>query len=104
MLLQQEITDFLAPEYLKRSSGDITLAWMPCITVKGSYTISEGVITVARWSELVNRKALLDIGDTLLLLLYLHRRAGFCMFLVEVPTMTAEKDKDVVLQHILDCS
>jgi hypothetical protein len=66
MLLKQEITGFIAPEYLKRSSGDITLAWMPCIKVKGSYTISEGVTTTAGWSELVNRKALLEIGDTLL--------------------------------------
>jgi hypothetical protein len=64
---------------------------MSCIKVKGSYTISDGVITVAGWSELVNKKALLEIGDTLLLQLYLHRRAGFCMFVVEVPTMTTEK-------------
>jgi hypothetical protein len=77
---------------------------MPCIIVKASYTILEGVITVAGWSELVNMKALHEIGDTLLLLLYLHRRSGFCMFVVEVPTMTAEKDKDDVLRHILDCS
>jgi hypothetical protein len=101
MYLQQEIIGFVAPEYLKRSSRDITLVWMPCITVKGSYTISEGVLIVAGRSELVNRKALLEIGDTLLLLLYLHRRAQFCMFVVEVPTMIAEKEKDVVLWHIL---
>jgi hypothetical protein len=104
MLLKHEITCFVAPEYLKRSSRDITLVWMPCIMVKGSYTILEGVIAVAGWSELVNMKALHEIGVILLLLLYLHRRAGFCMFVVEVPTMTTEKDKDVVLWHILDCS
>jgi hypothetical protein len=49
----------------------------------------EGVITVAGWSELVNMKALLAIGDTLLLLLYLQIRTEFFLFFVEVPTMTA---------------
>jgi hypothetical protein len=101
MLMNQEITRFVAPKYLKRYSGDMTLSWMACIKVKGSYMILEGVITVAGWIELVNTKALLEIGDALLLLLYLHRRAGFCLLFVEVPTMTAEKDEDVVLRHIL---
>jgi hypothetical protein len=66
--------------------------------------LTEGVIILVGWIELVNRKCLLEIGDTLLLLLYLHRRAWFCMFVVEVSTMTAEKDRDAVLWHILDCS
>jgi hypothetical protein len=35
-------------------------------------------------------KALLEIGDTLLLLLYLQRRTGFLLFVVEVPTITVE--------------
>jgi hypothetical protein len=51
MLLQQKITGFVAPKYLKRYLGDITLAWMPSIKVKGSYTISNGVIHYGGWLE-----------------------------------------------------
>jgi hypothetical protein len=49
--------------------------------------ISEGeIISVAGWSDLVNRQALLPIGDTSLLMLF-YESLGFFIFVFHVPTM-----------------
>jgi hypothetical protein len=87
VFLQQRITGFVGPKYIQKRSSDMTLVWHPNRVVGGLYMISEGeIISVAGWSDLVNRQALLPIGDTSLLMLF-YESLGFFIFVFHVPTM-----------------
>jgi hypothetical protein len=63
--------------------------------------ISEGeIISVVGWCDLVNRQALLPIGDMSVLMLF-YGSLGCFLFVFHVPTMSAEKKQGYVLELLI---